>query len=599
MNENPGTESIKQILKYIHEGDYAIPHFQRGFEWRPGMVCDLIQSIIQNYFTGLILLWELSQNQAENDQWDPVWGANLNGNPRYAILDGQQRISSLYYALYNPEQKFPNRKSYYVFYIDLVAALNHDYDNSIEYKFNKKYKNWEALYAEKDSWIEKGKIPLSILSKYHKTEPNKFFTDSLEFNDWSKEFIIKHKEKLNESIREFHVRDMLNNIIDYQFVYYPLSSDRDIPDICNIFARVNEKGMKLSTFDLLNAFLYPKGVNLRKELWDNLDNETLKQIDPNMSEYLLKLISLVKQNYCSSKYLYNLIPEEKTVRKDEEGHNYEVIIVKSGNEFIDLWNKSCKNAEKAREIIMNTGESDFGAIKPSFIPNTTMIPVLGALLWIYDQDINSSEFIEYMHRWYWSATISEDYSGSSDSVMAKDFRDWKLWVKNKKSIERIRKINNDFIEEIDFKFVRKGSARYNTILCLLALNKAPDFFNQREIGSGDYANSRINDHHIFPSKVNDLNLLNSKKFKETKDSIVNKTLLFDETNKKIMNKKPSEYLNDMISKHGDEQRVRNLLRKHFIDKSAYEAMEEDNYDDFIFYRENRLKKHLIGRIGLK
>jgi hypothetical protein len=598
MAENPGTASVEELLKLVNQGDYAIPHFQRGFEWRPRMVGDLIQSIIQNYYTGLLLLWELNQNQANNDQWDPVWGANLSGNPTHAILDGQQRLSSLYYALYNPKNKFPNRKSYYAFYIDLVQILNQDFDNGVGYKFFTYYRSWENFHGEKDRWTKTGKVPLNILSVNHPTETNKSFIDSREFYDWSIEFLENHSQNLSRDIVPHDIRDIFNSILKYQFVYYPLNSDRDIHDICNIFARVNEKGMKLSTFDLLNAFLYPKGVELRKDLWENLDKKLLKNVDSNMSEYLLKLISLVKQNYCSSKYLYNLIPEEKTIRKDKEGNKHEVVFVSSGDEFKRLWHISCRHAEKARETIMNTGEADFGAIKTDYIPNTTMIPVLGALLWIFEGDVDKPLFKNYLQKWYWSAAFSEDYSGSSDTVMAKDFRDWKLWLDTKAPIERIKKINREYIQEVDFKTIRKGSSRYNVILCLLALNNASDFFKNRQIGSGDYSNSRINDHHIFPSKVNGLVTAKSRYFRETKDTIVNRTLLFDETNGKIKNKKPSEYLDEIIKKYNDKQKAKVIFKRHFITESAYNFLKNDDYDQFILEREKAIKEHLINKLEL-
>jgi hypothetical protein len=598
MAENPGTASVEELLNLVNKGDYAIPHFQRGFEWQPGMVSDLIQSIVQNYYTGLLLLWELNLNQANNDQWDAVWGASLSGKPTHAILDGQQRLSSLYYALYNPKSKFPNRKSYYAFYIDLVQLLNQEFDKGVEYKFFTYYRSWEDFYNGKDKWTKTGKVPLNILSVRHPTEVNKSFIDSREFYDWSLEFLENHSQKLSDDIVPHDIRDIFYRILKYQFVYYPLDSSRDIHDICNIFARVNEKGMKLSIFDLLNAFLYPKGVELRKELWENLDNGLLKSIDSNIHEYLLKLISLVKQNYCSSKYLYNLIPEVKTTRKDEEGNKHEVILVESGDEFEYLWRNSCRYAEKAREIIMNTGEADFGAIKTDYIPNTTMMPVLGALLWIFEGDIDKPSFKNYLQKWYWSATFSEDYSGSSDSVMAKDFRDWKRWLETKEPIERINKINREYIQEVDFKAVKKGSSRYNAILSLLALNNASDFYKNRQIGSGDYSSSRINDHHIFPSKVKDLDPEKSKNFKETKDRIVNRTLLFDETNGNIKNKKPSEYLDEIIKKYNSEQKVKQILKRHFITESAYNFLKKDDYDQFILEREKAIKQHLINKLEL-
>ncbi len=111
FDESPNTKTIELLLSKVEDGSYVIPYFQRGFEWGPSMVCDLVQSVVQGYYAGLILLWELKEKEAENEEWDPVWGAELRNTPSEAILDGQQRLSSLYYAFYNPQKIFPNRKN--------------------------------------------------------------------------------------------------------------------------------------------------------------------------------------------------------------------------------------------------------------------------------------------------------------------------------------------------------------------------------------------------------------------------------------------------------------------------------------------------------
>jgi len=357
MPETPGKESVLDLLKQIHEGQLVIPYFQRDFEWQPGMVCDLIESILQDYFTGLLLFWELDQNEAKNDTWDPVWGAKLKNHPKIAILDGQQRLSSLYYAIYNPEKTFPNRASYYVFWIDLTKVLNDEIDGSLSYRYYlANHQNWSKLISNMDRWTETGLVPLNILSATSPDDPEREFIKSRKFNEWCEVYIETNKEKLPQHITPFDVHEVFYKIADYKFVTFPLKQDRKLHDICNIFARVNSKGMKLSTFDLMNAFLYSKGVHLRKVLWDDLDNEPLKNIDSSMNEHLLRTMSLVKQNYCSSKYLFNLIPGEKTTRKDEYGKKYDDVLVKNGDEFVSLWKKACLFAEKAREKIMNTGE---------------------------------------------------------------------------------------------------------------------------------------------------------------------------------------------------------------------------------------------------
>ena len=581
MNENPGTKNVTDFLKDVHSGYYVIPYFQRGFEWQPSMVCDLIESISQNYYTGLILLWELNSEKAQKEEWEPVWGTELKGTPKEAILDGQQRLASLYYAIYNPKKLFPDRQSYYVFYLRLNKVLNKDYEDAIFYRYYSTHQSWEQI-KNHEKWTknEEIEIPIPILSAKDPAYSNRKYIDSKEFDNWLNIYLDKNKDKLPEEITTHKVYEVFNSILNYNLTFYPLSSDRSLPDICNIFARVNTKGMRLSTFDLMNAFLYPKGVKLRKKLWESLDNELLKDIDTNMNEYLLKLISLFKQNYCSSKYIYNLIPGEKIIQKDEQGEKHKTILVKDGEEFENLWRNACKYAEKSREIIMNTGDADFGAIKADYIPNTTIVPVLGAILWEYKGDPDDTNFKDNLKKWYWSAVLSESYSGSSDSVMAKDFRDWKEWINNGKGIERINKINQEFVDGLDLKSVKKGSARYNAIICILALNGVKDFYNGRVVGTGDYSNEKINDHHIFPKQVQGLDLEKSKTFNDIRDSIVNRTLLFDETNNIIKNKKPSQYIAKMIDKYGGYG-VKSILELHFVTERAFEYMKEDNFDKFV------------------
>lgn len=595
--ENPGTKEVSSLIENVNDGSYVIPYFQRGFEWEPSMVSELFESILQNYYTGLLLFWDLDDENAAAEHWDPVWGATANDEPEKAILDGQQRLSSLYYAIHNPKRKFPNRKSYYVFYVDLVEAFNEEYEEAVTYSWNtKNYDSWSALRSNRDRWIESGEVPLCILSASDPDDPNDRYIDSDEFEEWAQRFIDDREEDLPD-VSAFDVYKLFNGILSYDFVVYPLGSDRSMPDICNIFAKVNDTGMKLSTFDLMNAFLYPHGVNLRKDLWEELGNESLKRMDSNMDENLLKVISLRKQNYCSSKYLYNLIPGEETVREEPDGTRYEEILVESGTEFEELWWGAERYAEKARAKMMNTGTDEFGAIRGEFVPYNTMLPVLAAVLWEYEEQspskVDNLEFPKMLRQWYWSAVFSQDYSGSSDTAMGKDFRDWKSWLYDGQEIEQIAKVDEEFINEMDLATEDKGTGRYNAVICLLALNGAEDFYKGRTLGTGDFTEGGINDHHIFPKKVSDLPPETSTNFDRFKDSILNRTLILDETNNKIKNSKPSTYLQEMESRHEGRDEVSQLLKKHFVTEKGYQYLRDDDFDNFIKEREQEIKRYLI------
>ncbi len=597
MPETPGLQSVQELLSKIHAGELVIPYFQRSFEWRPKMVCDLIESIMQDYYTGLILLWDLDSEESKNEKWDTIWGASkISKNPGQAILDGQQRLSSLYYAVYNPPKKFPNRTTYYNFYIDLIKIINEDYEGSVSYRYMKKHKNWNSEFKEKDKWIKTGIFPIEILSAPDPENLSQPYINSIDFEETISKFKEYNKEKFTQEVSVHRCITHLSKVLNYKFVYYSLGSNRKLSDICNIFARVNEKGMRLSTFDLMNAFLYSKGVHLRKNLWDNLSYPYLKEIDENMNETLLKVISLYKQNYCSTKYIYNLIPGTKILKKDEKNQIKQEVLVASGKDFVTLWKKAVKYMEKTREIIMNHGEYEFAAIKKEYIPTTSVLTVIAAILWKNKGKL-SKNMKNKLEKWYWSALISDDYSGSVDSIIAKDFKDLEIYLHENIKMERIAKISKNFINEIDFFTIKRGSVRYKMILSLLAVNKCEDFFLGRIIGHGDFNGDRIDDHHIFPVKMKKTNIANFKKFSKTKDMIVNRTLLFNETNQKISNKKPSVYLKEMIKEKG-ERKVKNLLFKHFIDDNAMQAMLNDNYDEFIKYRERSMKKYIIEKLEL-
>jgi uncharacterized protein with ParB-like and HNH nuclease domain len=327
--------------------------------------------------------------------WEPLWGAKNGNKPAKAVLDGQQRLSSLYYAIYAPPKKFPNRTSYYYYFIDLKKMLMGNEDEVIIYKYYQKPRDKNSFKKDKDELIKKGLFPLSLLSDQD------FLTGKKkEYASWIKDY-VKSIDCISpdSGITELDVSERIKSILSFSFLTETLEGKEE-KDVCAVFANINSKGLKLDIFDLINAFLFPHEIELRIQ-WDQLENHALKNVDNEMKVYILKLMSLHVQRYCSSVYLHNLIPGSTV--KDKQGNKK--ILIKNKDEFNKLWEKAIKYSEEARRKIMNSGSKDFGAIKPTFIPNTTLLPVLGALWLKYDSDlrknVTNSEFWEKMNRWYW------------------------------------------------------------------------------------------------------------------------------------------------------------------------------------------------------
>ena len=605
MPIHPGQDrSVERLLTAISRGEYAIPYFQRGFEWQPNMVKDLLVSIISGYFTGLLLFWELEGDSSRQEQWEPIQGAKIGQRVYFAVLDGQQRLSSLFFALHNPNQHFPNRKSYYLFNVDLEKYLAGNYEECILYTIHSNYMAADDLKSDRKAYVNELIFPLALLSDdgFVKNEYSEWVKDYAEVladrrfgGDKTNhvperyQFILDTREELNR---------LKGNILGYEFATHVLTRDKDIKDVCLIFAKLNQKGLKLSTFDLMNAFLYPHGVRLRKS-YEALDDKLASVQD--MDELLLKTMALKTQDYCSPKYVFSLVPGVRTIQKTD-GHRREVVVVADGEAFSGMWESACKYCERARKRIMNLGIRDFGSVKVDFIPNTTTIPVVAAIYWLRDEVAGpvNSHFDEILSKWYWSAVFSKEYSGSSDSVISEDFRAFRRLVVGGVPLEKLDETKLDSIANtLDFSEEKKGTSVYNAVISIIALKGALDFYELRPPGSGDYIEASVNDHHIFPSKVRGLDPSKSKRFGETKDTVVNRTLLLDETNTSMGNSRPSLYLKEVENRLATRKTtLEGLMAAHLISSEALGCMWQDDYDGFIACRQKTMNNEVRERLGL-
>jgi uncharacterized protein with ParB-like and HNH nuclease domain len=130
--------SIYSILNQIKTGDIVLPAIQRDFVWSEDKVIKLLDSVMRGYPIGIALLWETYEDVqyrcfTDNYEGDTVHDFNDNGKKRKLkiVLDGQQRLQSLYIALYG---KMEGR----LLYFDLLSGQESDElsDDQFEFKFS-------------------------------------------------------------------------------------------------------------------------------------------------------------------------------------------------------------------------------------------------------------------------------------------------------------------------------------------------------------------------------------------------------------------------------------------------------------------------------
>src|SRR5438105_2453534 len=125
MDIVPDKREVIGLVQQAYDGKVCLPDFQRDFVWTREEVADLVRSIMRGYFIGSLLLLRCDPNNP------PFAPANLRGSsptftelrPEWLVLDGQQRLSSLIYALTAPDLSLKDSTQRRWFFVNLEVLL--------------------------------------------------------------------------------------------------------------------------------------------------------------------------------------------------------------------------------------------------------------------------------------------------------------------------------------------------------------------------------------------------------------------------------------------------------------------------------------------
>lgn len=249
------TISIREVITKINNKEMYLPEIQRGFVWKEKQVEKLFESIFVGYPIGTLLFWkttkkDINDNELvlydfikdfhERDNKDNKKASEIASNydSYYIVLDGQQRLSSLYiglqgslayklpYLWWSSDSAFPQKKLF--FNLDALGLVDDEEDNKIPL-----FKFFDVTKVPGDNlWFEVSKVlqfeKLSEIINYSNT--NKL-TDNQ----------INNLTKFWEMI----------NLENPPIIHYLTIQDTDYDDVLNIFVRLNSSGTPLSKPDLL------------------------------------------------------------------------------------------------------------------------------------------------------------------------------------------------------------------------------------------------------------------------------------------------------------------------------------------------------------
>jgi hypothetical protein len=333
----------------------------------------------------------------------------------------------------------------------------------------------------------------------------------------------------------------------------------------------------------VNALLKPKGLQL-KQLWRDAASRLEFVESEKLNVYILQIMSILRQTYCSPKYLYFLLPGQEKQVRDPDGTRRKEVLIHDVEEFRQLWIRSVSALEGAIKVLRHPQE--FGAISSKYLPYVSILPVFAALQ-AYAKEIAPQRQLDAQRKirhWYWASVFMTRYSGSVESTSARDFLDVKGWIEDDTANPAVVKEFEDRFRSIDLrKETKRGSSVYNGIFNLLVVKGARDWTTGTVPQLDD-----LDDHHIVPASWG------SKQKGVNINTILNRTPLTANTNRNVVSDRlPNEYLPELIKQNG-EGRVRGIFESHFISAAAFDILRRtpftaDDYEAFIAERQRTLQ----------
>ena len=435
--------NLLAIVKAAYDAEVVLPEFQRSFVWERDDIQELLSSILQGYFIGTFL----TLNTFTREPLFPfrtvegLEDVNPSANPyQYPIvelvLDGQQRITSVFYALYAPENTpLPKSKYPHKFYLLLEPALNGDIDEAI------------IGVSVRDKWRI---THFENLVDRHLALRFTGFINSDKLYKW-----LYNEQKVWKDEEQEKIQKLFEHFLNFMVPVVSLSHKVGTDNIVNIFERINRTGEPLSLFDLAAARLYLKGVKLR-DLWDAFRNENADVIDTispkKAPEFLLKAISIL-ENRAPRKS--NLLTMLDSFTKEE---------------FEKRWEQVAEAFQAAFKRI----QKKYGAYERRWIPYTTMIVPLAVMLYQLKELKAGAEDYCKVDRWYWASVFTQRYDSGVDTKSYQDACDIINWIKGEASEpDWLKRADSDVVDLTTV--ADQHSAVYRGVIGIITLAGARDF----------------------------------------------------------------------------------------------------------------------------
>ena len=259
---------LSELMRNISSGKIQLLEFQRNWTWDDNRIVGILASLSQGYPMGAIMCLEYG-NENIKFKFRTIEGVSATqAIPNHLVLDGQQRLTSMYRATYCKDpvntttDKGKNIKRFY--YLDINKCLDENEDREdavLSIPEDRKIKsNFDRNVVLDLSTRE--------LEYEHEMFPLNIIFDGGAREDWAdgyKEYHDNQKD-YKEKYKKFRT-DVLDAITGYRLPVITLGKETPRDAVCKVFENVNTGGVPLTVFELVTATFATYDFDLRKD-WE-------------------------------------------------------------------------------------------------------------------------------------------------------------------------------------------------------------------------------------------------------------------------------------------------------------------------------------------
>jgi len=571
---------VSEILRSIEKGIIQLPDFQRGWVWDDNRIKALIASISNSYPVGALMFLEYSEGGNVRFKYRPFTGATAIHNPEVLVLDGQQRMTSIFNALFSRQAVLTrtdkNKEIKRFYYLDIDRCLNSTTDRV------------DAIISVPEDKIVRSNfgrdIELDLSTRENECKNNMFplniVHDSIEAQMWMNDYqkYYNYDPVILGKYAQFFA-EILVPIQSYKVPVITLSKDTPKEAVCQVFENVNTGGVSLTVFELITATFAADNFELRKD-WEKRYKKLIEKSALSASNQKEAILSVVS----STDFLTAITLLHRYYVKANGG---EAISCKKK----DVLKLSLSDYQQYSDVLTEGFIQAASFLKEQRIfsardlPYSTQLIPMAVIFSILKSRTQDSTIKEKISTWYWCGVFGEMYGGANETRYANDVGGMIDWIKGGNEPDTVQRAYFQPTRLLSLQ--TRLSAAYKGVMALILKEGCLDFISGSAMDFTVYLDENTDIHHIFPRAYCEAKQLNKIKW----NSIVNKTPLFARTNRIIGGNAPSVYL----MKIEKSNHVRHTNLDHYIKthKIVVSDLRNDNFEEFFIKR----AKSLLGLIS--